>query len=154
MTRAEREWKADVALDLSARGFNYTRIAEHLDVSWTTAKKLVDDELAKRAEHRGVDKERHLAHYDAIQSAAWAAFRNTNEKSLNRSGYLNTIKAAEDSKAKITGAEAPIKTDNRHRHEPTATEREAKGLADEIAALEAELLSEEAAATSAEEGEV
>lgn len=112
MTKAERDWKADVALDMSARGFNYSRIAAALDVSWVTAKKLVDDELAKRSEHREQDRERHLAHYDAIQAAAWTAFRNTNEKSLNRSGYLNTIKAAEDSKARITGAEAPRKSES------------------------------------------
>src|SRR5215208_2411365 len=97
LTKAEREWKADVALDLSARGYSYTRIGQYLDINRLTAKSLIEDELAKRSEHREADKERHLAHYDAIQAAAWAAFRNTNEKSLNRSGYLNTIKAAEDS---------------------------------------------------------
>ena len=109
MTQAERAENAAVAVDLSARGYSYNRIADYLGVQWKTAKKLVDDELAKRSEHREIDKERHLAHYDAIQDAAWDAFRNTASTSLNRSGYLNTIKAAEDSKAKITGAEAPRK---------------------------------------------
>jgi orotate phosphoribosyltransferase-like protein len=109
MTKAQREDKAQQAVELSARGMSYSSIARQLRINWKTARKLVDDELAKRAEHRGQDTERHLAVYDAIQQAAWERFQQTDNRSLNASGYLNTIKAAEDSKAKITGAEAPIK---------------------------------------------
>ena len=109
MTKAQRDEKSALAVDMSARGYTYVRIGEALGVDRKTAAKLIEDELASRSEHREQDKERHLASYQAIQDAAWDAFRNTDNRSLNRSGYLNTIKSCEDSKAKITGAEAPRK---------------------------------------------
>lgn len=153
MTKAEREEKAHEAVEMSARGASYQTIARALGVNWKTAKKLVIDELSKRSEHREQDKERHLAVYDAIQQAAWERFRDTDNRSLNASGYLNTIKAAEDSKTKITGAEAPRKFEH-ERRELSRTEQEAAELADEIAALEAELseATEETEATGPEEG--
>ena len=113
MTKAEREEKAQEAVELSARGFSYRAVASRIGVNWKTAKKLIEDELAVRAEGRDQDKERHLAVYDAIQRAAWERFRETDNRSLNSSGYLNTIKAAEDSKVKITGAEAPSKSESK-----------------------------------------
>lgn len=149
MTKMQREEKAYQAVELSARGASYQAIADELEVNWKTAKKLVDDELASRGEHREQDKERHLAVYDAIQQAAWERFRETDNRSLNASGYLNTIKSAEDSKLKVTGAEAPRKF--QHRREPSRTENEAMELADEIAALEAEL-ADETEAFGAQEG--
>ena len=149
MTTAQREEKAQQAVELSARGLSYSAISRQLKVNWKTAKKLVKDELAIRAEHRDQDTERHLAVYDAVQQAAWERFVQTDNRSLNASGYLNTIKAAEDSKVKITGAEAPVK--HQHQREPTKTEQEAAELADEIAAIEAELRIE-AQALGVEEG--
>lgn len=106
---AEREKKTQKAIELYAKQHSFRAIGEELCASHNTIKKWIEDEFARRAEHRGLDKEAHLAVYDAIQKAAWEAFENTNERSLNRSGYLNTIKAAEDSKTRITGAEAPKK---------------------------------------------
>lgn len=152
-TKAQREEKAQQAVDLSARGASYQAIADQLGINWKTAKKLVKDELANRAEHREQDKEKHLAVYDAIQQAAWERFEQTDNRSLNASGYLNTIKAAEDSKLKITGAEAPRKFE--HKRDPSRTEQEAGELADEIAALEESIeaeLREEADTLSVEEG--
>lgn len=106
---ATRHEKTQEAVKLRAHQLSYYAIAKRIGVTQPTAKKWVEDEHARRSEHRGIDKEAHLAVYDAIQEAAWEAFENTSSQSLNRSGYLNTIKAAEDSKAKITGAEAPKK---------------------------------------------
>jgi hypothetical protein len=117
MTKVQRDEAAQKAVALSAQGLSYQRIAASLEVTWKTARKLVADELAVRAEHREKDTERHLAVYDAIQEAAWERFEETDNRSLNSSGFLNTIKAAEDSKVKITGAEAPTRSDNRHQHE-------------------------------------
>lgn len=109
LTPVEREEKAIEAVALSARGMPDTLIAEALEISRHTVKRLRENEYAKRAEHRDQDKERHLAVYDAIQKAAWERFAETGNRSMNASGYLNTIKAAEDSKVKITGAAAPEK---------------------------------------------
>jgi hypothetical protein len=97
------------AVELRAKNLSFNAIARELGITHPTAKKWIEDEYARRSEHRELDREKHLAVYEAIQSAAWAAFQDTNSASLNRSGYLNTIKAAEDSKVKITGAEAPHK---------------------------------------------
>lgn len=109
LTPVQREEKAIEAVALSAKGMPDTLIAKELDISRHTVKRLRENEYAKRAEHRDQDKERHLAVYDAIQKAAWERFAETDNRSLNASGYLNTIKAAEDSKVKITGAAAPEK---------------------------------------------
>lgn len=106
---ADRMEKTQIAVELRAKQWSFNAIAQEIGVTHPTAKKWVEDEHARRAEHRGDDREKHLAVYDAIQAAAWEAFDNTSSASLNRSGYLNTIKAAEDSKARITGAEAPKK---------------------------------------------
>jgi hypothetical protein len=108
-SQAVRDEKTQEAVELRAKQWSWNRIGQEIGVAHHTAKKWVEDEHARRAEHRGVDKEAHLAVYDAVQKAAWEAFHDTHAGSLNRSGYLNTIKAAEDSKAKITGAEAPLK---------------------------------------------
>ncbi|PLS84877.1 MAG: hypothetical protein CYG60_15575 [Actinobacteria bacterium] len=109
MSKAERVEKAQEAVAMSARGVTLTAIGEVLGVSRQTASKLVQDELANRAEHRAADKERAVARYEEIIRAAWERFENTDNRSLNASGYLNTIRSAQERIDKITGAEAPIK---------------------------------------------
>lgn len=151
LTAAQRQEKADIAVGLSAKGWSNQKIAEELDVNRNTAGKLIKDELANRAEHRDNSKEKAIAVYEAVIAAAWQRFKNTGNMSLNSSGFLNTIKAAQDSINKVTGAEAPRQLRFQHRHEPSRTEQEAAELADEIAALEAEL-ADEAEALGAEEG--
>lgn len=100
------------AVELRAKQWSYQRISDELGISRNTATVWINDEHSRRSEHRGEDSEKHLAVYDAIQAAAWEAFENAPSSSLNRSGYLNTIKNCEDSKARITGAEAPKKYQN------------------------------------------
>jgi hypothetical protein len=109
---AERDEKSRHAVELRAKQWSLDAIAEEIGVTRKTVTTWIENELSRRAEHRGEDRERHLAVYDAIQKEAWDAFIGTDPRSLNRSGYLNTIKAAEDSKMKITGAEAPRKYQN------------------------------------------
>lgn len=104
-----RREKALEAVRLSARGLGDSAIGRELDINRATAKKLREDEYASRAEHRAPDKERSVARYEEIIRAAWERFDETDNRSLNASGYLNTIKAAQERIDKITGAEAPIK---------------------------------------------
>lgn len=109
LSQVKRAELADKAVELSARGLSNLAIASDIGVNRHTVKKLIDDELASRAEHRANDKERHLAVYTVVQRAAWERFKNTDNRSINASGYLNTIRGAEDSKVKLTGAAPPQK---------------------------------------------
>jgi predicted transcriptional regulator len=109
LTKAEKEEKSARAVSLSARGWTYREIAEDLGHDKNTIGAWIKDEYARRAEHRDQDKEEAIAVYREVIRAAWERFAVTNNASLNSSGFLNTIKAAQDSINKITGAEAPIK---------------------------------------------
>ena len=100
------------AIELYAKNYSFRAIGRELGIAHPDCGEVIEDEYARRAEHREHDREKHLSVYDEIQSAAWEAFQRTDKSSLNRSGYLNTIKAAEDSKVKLTGAAAPIKYQN------------------------------------------
>lgn len=151
LTAAERQEKADLAVEYSARGWTNTEIAEEVGVHRHTVRKLIDDELANRAEHRQQEKERAIAVYVAVQKAAWQRFQQTDNRSLNASGYLNTIKAAQERIDKVTGAEAPRKSDlTVRKEERSATEREAAELDAEIRELEK---LEASVSRSPEEGE-
>ena len=97
------------AIELYAKNYSFRAIGRELGITHPTAEKWIEDEYARRGEHCEHDREKHLSVYDEIQVAAWEAFKKTGSGSLNRSGYLNTIKACEDSKVKLTGAAAPIK---------------------------------------------
>lgn len=105
-TAEERRALAQEAVSLSAQGANDTEIGRMLGVDPRTAKKYIADELALRAEMRDNDIERHLAVYTEVQRVAWKRLQETKMTSVNSAGLLNVVKAAEDSKVKLTGAEA------------------------------------------------
>lgn len=112
LTAAEKAEKATEAVALSARGHTYTQIAELLDHDRKTVKRWIDDELAKRAEHRGErqgDRERAIAVYSEIIREAWEKFDRLDPRSLNVSGLLNAIRTAQERIDKLTGVEAPVK---------------------------------------------
>lgn len=109
LSAIEREEKSLEAVVLSAKGWSDVAIGKHLGINRATVKRLRDSEYARREEHREHDKEKAIAVYEAIIFAAWERFKNTNNTSLNSAGFLNTIKAAQDSINRITGAESPIK---------------------------------------------
>jgi hypothetical protein len=114
---ALRDEKTQEAVLLRARQWSWNKIAKQLGVDNHTAKKWVEDEYARRAEYRVVDKEAHLAVYNAIQKKAWEDYEDTKktDKPMDavRIGYLNVIKGAEDSKVRITGAESPMKFEHK-----------------------------------------
>lgn len=108
-TKAKRDELSAQAVAMSARGMTYREIAAELGPTKDTIGSWIADELARRSEHRGADKEAAIATYTEIQKAAWERFENTDFRSLNSSGYLNTIKSCQERIDKITGAEAPFK---------------------------------------------
>jgi hypothetical protein len=107
LSAVQREEYGTKAVIWSAQGVPDSTIAKRLKVNPKTVKKLRDDTYAIRAEKRNNDIEKHLASYEAVQRAAWKRFKKTPDSSLNNSAYLSVIRAAEDSKVKLTGAEAP-----------------------------------------------
>lgn len=109
LTAVERQEKADKAVELSAKGWTNPEIAEEIGVHRHTVRKLIADELAGRAEHREQDKERAIATYVALIREGWRRLETMDDRSLNVSGILNSIKSAQDSINKITGVEAPKK---------------------------------------------
>lgn len=56
-----------------------------------------------------VNRDRAVQVHRRIQRAAWQEFQAVKDTSLNKSAYLNTVKAAEDSISKVLGIEAAQK---------------------------------------------
>jgi hypothetical protein len=54
-------------------------------------------------------RDRAVMQHRRIQRAAWQEFQAVKDTSLNKSAYLNTVKAAEDSISKVLGIEAAQK---------------------------------------------
>ena len=109
LPKAKKEELSARAVELHVKGYNFSEIGRQIEVDRRTAKKWVDDELARRSEHRTHDKEKAIATYEAVIAEAWARLEKLDNRSLNVSGLLNSIRSAQDSINKITGAEAPQK---------------------------------------------
>jgi orotate phosphoribosyltransferase-like protein len=109
MPAVQREEFTARAVQLSAEGWSAVAIAEDLGIHRKTVKKLIDDEMAQRSEHRAEDKERAIARYEAVIEASWKRYRRVHDASTNASALLNTIVAAQGRIDKITGAESPTK---------------------------------------------
>lgn len=102
---------------LSVRGHSYAQIAKIVGVTPHSVMNMVHDEYARRAELRDQDKEQAIARYEAVILAAWERYDDTDSRSLNASGLLNTIRQAQDSINKITGAEAPRRVEHLEKDE-------------------------------------
>ena len=109
LPKAKKEELSGRAVELYVKGYNYSEIGREIEVDRRTAKKWVNDEFARRSEHRDYDKEKAIATYEAVIAEGWARLGKLDNRSLNVSGLLNSIKSAQDSINKITGAEAPQK---------------------------------------------
>ncbi len=109
LTTAERLEKSAIAVDLSARGSTNIAIADELGVTRKTVASLIANELSRRGEHRSNDKEKAISVYTALIAEGWKRLEKMDDRSLNVSGVLNAIRAAQERIDKVTGAEAPFK---------------------------------------------
>ena len=111
LTKAEREESACKAYELSLKGDSTTEIAKALEVSRTTARRLVREETLKRRAERNADPvQQALDHYDAIIAAGWHFLSQlSNPYSYAGPAWLNSIRQAQERKDKILGTEAPQK---------------------------------------------
>ena len=112
LSKAKKAELGPQAVDMSARGCSTRAIACELGVNRNTVSKLIDDELAYRAEHRDNDVERHLSVYDRAQREAWEVYEAADTRSQNKVASLNAIIAAENSKVRLTGAEQAKKLEH------------------------------------------
>lgn len=111
LTPIQREEKALEAVKLCAKGWTDTEIGEELGVHRNTVRRLRETEYDRRAAQREHDREKAIAVYLAIIREGWERLRTTKDNSLNVSGLLNAIKAAQDSINKLTGAEVPSRSE-------------------------------------------
>ena len=99
--------------DLHLMGYPNTRIAEAMHVTEGTIrldlKRIAVLWHERAGDSIAAQKERSVAVYRRVQRAAWQEFQGVKDTSLNKSAYLNTIKASEDSIGKVLGTEAPVK---------------------------------------------
>lgn len=110
LTAVERDEKAREAVELSAKGWADTAVAGRLGINRATVKRLRENEYARRSEHRGDEREKAIAVYEAVIREGWERLSRVKDNSNNVTGVLNAIRAAQERIDKLTGAEAPIKT--------------------------------------------
>lgn len=94
------------ALSLRLAGFTFEQIAERLNVSETTAKKIVNRTL-ERAHNANVDAMRALENerLDRVQSVIWAEVLKGDQKAIN------TFLKVSSERSKLNGLYAPQKID-------------------------------------------
>ncbi len=122
LNAAERRDLADKAFKLSIRRVSYTEIGNQLGISRNLASTLVKEEQERHWEGRDLsereeEKRRSIETYEATIRAAWQRLARVGDTSLNVSGLLNTIVSAQKAIDDVTGAKAPIKSENKTFHE-------------------------------------
>lgn len=110
LSKARKAELGPEAVAMSARGISYNQISKNLKVNRNTVSKLIEDELAERAEHRANDREKHISVLERVQREAWELYDTINDpRAQNKTTTLNIVLSAETQKVKLTGAEAPAK---------------------------------------------
>ena len=113
----EREELGHRAVLLHADGKTYRQIARELGVNKDTVGPLLKEEYARRRAGRQEARATAIARYESIIrecSRRVKAFAD-NSSAQNVSGLLAQKRAAQERIDKITGAEAPIKTEHERR---------------------------------------
>jgi hypothetical protein len=97
MKAEERRFKAAEAYLLFIQRVSKTEISRRLKCGRQTVYTLIDEEIKFHAQDRNIDKEleKAISTYEAVIQAAWEKFKVVDPRSLNSSGYLNTIITAQ-----------------------------------------------------------
>ncbi|WP_273843903.1 hypothetical protein [Rubrobacter calidifluminis] len=126
LAKAQRIEYARKAAELSAKGWMSKDIAVELGVSAATVQRLIDYAYELERDRWVNGKEEAIAQYRAIIDEAWKRLRTLDSRSLNVSGLLNSIRAAQERIDRLQGNEAPIKTHNEHHNYTHKSEDERK----------------------------
>lgn len=116
-TKAFREEITSAAISRSVRGASLRQIGDEFGVPFNTIRNWLNDEYARRAEHREQEREKAIATYEELKAERWRrlAQLSTDSKANNVVGLLNGINADQERIDKLTGAEAPIKYESEGR---------------------------------------
>lgn len=109
----ERAELAHRAVMLRTKGMTYREIAAELGTRKDNIKALLDEEYARLRPIRDRERVAAISQYQAIIRESWerlAAF-GKNAAQQNVTGLLTSIRQAQERIDKLTGAEAPIKTE-------------------------------------------
>jgi hypothetical protein len=111
-TQGEREEKALEASMLRAKGKTLRETAEALGCGANLVKVLLDEEYRRRKPQRERARSKAIIAYEALVREMWrrlAAFPD-NASAQNVNGFMGNIRQTLERIDKITGAEAPTKT--------------------------------------------
>lgn len=113
-SQADREERTERAVEMRSKCKSISYIAREIGVTDDTAKKWIENEYARRSEHRGASqaREKAISVYEAIIAEGWERMERIKDTSLNVAGVLNAIRAAQERIDKLTGSEAPVKYQN------------------------------------------
>lgn len=115
LTQEEREDLGHRAVLLHAEGKNYRETAEEIGVHYNTVGGLIRDEYERRKATRDEERSRAIAVYRALQRDAWRRLKElpTGSAAQNVTGMHNSIRLEQERIDKITGIEAPTKSEHR-----------------------------------------
>jgi hypothetical protein len=117
LTTAEREELAVKAWRLSAKGWGLRRIAARIKVNHKTVPGLLEEERIRRREEWKDEDIKSLAFYQEVIEECEERLERMPDRSQNVSALENAKITARTRMDKITGVEAPTKTESKHNHE-------------------------------------
>ena len=113
LTQEEREELGHRAVLLHAEGKTYREIAKEVGVHYNTVGGLIREEYDRRKASREEERSRAIAVYRALQRDAWRRLKElpTGSTAQNVTGMHNSIRLEQERIDKITGIEAPTKSE-------------------------------------------
>lgn len=151
-TAEYRRELADQAYALSIKRITYTEIAKRLDITRQTAAKLVQEEKERISKDKEKEdaRQKAISTYEALIRYGWELLESDELKanSLNQSGVMNSITAAQKAIDDIEGSKAPTKSES----DVNLTYTEHKGTATEIRDIDFHIRELEAEIAQAETG--
>ena len=117
LTPEEREAFGHEAVLLHAEGLTYRQIAREIGVHYNTVGGLIREEYERRKATRGQERSRALAVYRRRQADGWGRLKvlPTGSTAQNVTGMHNAIRQEQERIDKITGIEAPTKSEHTRR---------------------------------------
>lgn len=128
----ERADLAHRAVQCRTKGMTYREIARELGTHKDAIKPLLDEEYARLRPIRERERAAAISQYHAIIRESWerlAAF-GKNAAQQNVTGLLTSIRQAQERIDKLTGAEAPIKSEQRRVDLSKVSEQDLEAFAD------------------------
>lgn len=113
-SQVKREQNQLEAWNMSGEGLYNTEIAKKLGVHRHTVRDLIQAERDRRRELLPDEDMKALATYESVLRESWRRLKShpDDAKAQNVVGYLNAVLGAQNGKNKITGVEAPTRSES------------------------------------------